>query len=155
MHPEFPPIAFIAACSVLFVVPSHWRAGNVATLSIALWLFVINVIYGVDAIIWGNNASIVIPVWCDISTFSLVVHVSFLFTCLSATKLIVGANVALPAASLCICIHLEQVASIRRAQSTFSDKRRRQIFELLMCFGLPVLVMALRTYLFFNILTLC
>ncbi|KAF8239214.1 fungal pheromone STE3G-protein-coupled receptor [Tricholoma matsutake] len=126
MHPEFPPIAFIAACSVLFVIPWHWRAGNVATLSIAFWLFITNVIYGVDAVIWGNNVRIVVPVWCDITT-----------------KFLIGANVALPAASLCVCIHLEQVASIRRVQSTFSDKRRRQIIELIVCFGLPTLIMAL------------
>ncbi|KAF9468421.1 GPCR fungal pheromone mating factor [Collybia nuda] len=126
MYPEFAPIALIAAASVLIVLPWHWRAGNVATLSLVFWLFITNLIYGVDAIVWADNVEIIIPVWCDITT-----------------KLIVGANVALPAACLCICIHLERVASVRMARTNISDKRRRQIFEALVCFGLPLLIMAL------------
>lgn len=126
MHPEFVPIALISAISVLLVLPWHWRAGNVATLALAFWLFISNLIYGVDAAIWGDNARIVVPVWCDITT-----------------KLIIGANFAIPSACLCLCIHLERVASVRLAKSTVSDKRRRQIFEALMCFGLPLSFMAL------------
>ena len=68
LHPEFAPIAFIAAFSLLVPLPWHWRAGNVATLAIILWLFISNIIYAVDAIIWGDNVDIVVPVWCDIST---------------------------------------------------------------------------------------
>lgn len=67
-------------------------------------------------------------------------------TALSATKLIIGANFALPAAGLCICIHLERVASVRLAQNTVSDKRRRQLFEAGMCIGLPIVFMALRKF---------
>nr|BDD37065.1 pheromone receptor [Rhizopogon roseolus] len=126
MHPEFPSVAFLAALSLLLPLPWHWRARNVATLSIIAWLFVLNVAYGVDAIVWGDNVKIVIPVWCDISA-----------------KIIMGATFALPAACLCICIHLERVASVRQAQTTHSDKRRRQLFELLMCFGLPMIFMGL------------
>ncbi|EPQ55604.1 STE3-like pheromone receptor [Gloeophyllum trabeum ATCC 11539] len=125
-HPEFPTIAFLCATLILLPLPWHWRAANVATLSIIVWLFVLNVIYGVDAVIWANNAEIVIPVWCDITT-----------------KIIVGGNFALPAACLCICIHLEQVSSLRAARTTLPEKRRRQIIEALMCFGLPAVFMAL------------
>ncbi|TFK65314.1 fungal pheromone STE3G-protein-coupled receptor [Pluteus cervinus] len=126
MHPEFAPIAFTAAASLLLPLPWHWRAGNIATLSIIFWLFVCNVIYGVDAIIWSEGVRIIALVWCDITT-----------------KLIIGANFALPAACLCVCIHLERVASVRAARTSVADKRRRQIFELVMCFGLPCLFMAL------------
>ncbi|KIK94950.1 hypothetical protein PAXRUDRAFT_11742 [Paxillus rubicundulus Ve08.2h10] len=126
MHREFPPVAFLAAALLFLPLPWHWRARNVATLSIIVWLFVLNIIYGVDALIWGNNVNIVATVWCDITT-----------------KIIVGANFALPSACLCICIHLERVASVRQAQTTHADKRRRQILEGLMCFGLPMLFMGL------------
>ncbi|KAH7911857.1 pheromone A receptor-domain-containing protein [Hygrophoropsis aurantiaca] len=126
MHREFPVVAFLAALLLLLPLPWHWRARNVATLSMILWLFVINVIYGVDAIIWGNNVNVVVPVWCDITS-----------------KIIIGATFALPSACLCVCIHLERVASVRQAQTTHSDKRRRQIFEAIMCFGLPMLFMGL------------
>lgn len=70
MHPEFPYVAFLAAFLVLFPLPWHWRSGNVATLSMVFWLFILNVIYGVDAIIWSDNTHIVVPVWCDISELS-------------------------------------------------------------------------------------
>jgi len=126
MRPEFAPIAFIAAFSLVLPLPWHWRAGNVATLSIMFWLFLANMIYAIDAVVWSDNINIVGTVWCDIST-----------------KLIIGSNIALPAACLCICIHLEQVASVRLARTSQSDKKRRQLFELGMCFALPVLYMIL------------
>jgi hypothetical protein len=69
MHPEFAPIALLSALSLLLPLPWHWRAGNVATLSIIAWLFISNIIYAVDAFIWGDSMDIVVPVWCDISMF--------------------------------------------------------------------------------------
>ncbi|KAJ3521488.1 hypothetical protein NMY22_g12298 [Coprinellus aureogranulatus] len=128
LHPEFPPIAFLAALSLLLPLPWHWRAQNVATLSIIAWLFTSNVIYGVDAAIWGDNGNIVGLVWCDITT-----------------KLIIGSNLAVPSACLCLCIHLEQVSSPRMGNTTLQDKRRKQWFEAGMCIGLPVVFMALHT----------
>ncbi|KAF9017841.1 STE3-domain-containing protein [Hymenopellis radicata] len=94
MRPEFPAIAFIAAATLLLPLPWHWRARNVSTLSLIFWLFLMNMIYGIDAIVWGNTAEELIPVWCDITT-----------------KLIIGSTFALPAGCLCICIHLEKVSS--------------------------------------------
>ncbi|KAJ7832448.1 pheromone receptor Rcb2 B43 [Mycena leptocephala] len=126
MHPEFAPVAFIAAFSLVLPLPWHWRARNVATLSIIAWLFVTNIIFAVDALIWSQSVDLVALVWCDISV-----------------KLIVGGNFALPAACLCICIHLEQVSSVRAVRVTSTDRKRRQIFEACMCFGLPILFMAL------------
>ncbi|KAF7421282.1 hypothetical protein PC9H_011804 [Pleurotus ostreatus] len=126
MRPEFAPVAFISAFSVLLVVPWHWRARNVATLSMAAWLFITNAIYAIDAVVWSDNVKIAIPVWCDITT-----------------KIIIGSQFALPAACLCISIHLERVASVRAARIMQQDRRRRQIFEGLMCWGLPAVFMAL------------
>nr|UWI70530.1 pheromone receptor B4 [Pleurotus eryngii] len=126
MRPEFAPIAFISAFSVLLVVPWHWRARNAATLSMAAWLFITNTIYAIDAVVWSGNVKIVIPVWCDITT-----------------KIIIGSQFALPAACLCISIHLERVASVRAARIMQQDRRRRQIFEGIMCWGLPAVFMAL------------
>lgn len=68
MHFELPIGAFIAATLVLIPLPWHWRARNVPTLSIIAWLFISNVIYGTNAIIWAGNVNVVVPVWCDIST---------------------------------------------------------------------------------------
>lgn len=90
------------------------------------WFFISNLTAAVDAIVWGDNVRLIIPVWCDITT-----------------KLMIGANIALPASCLCISIYLEQVASLRRAQSTLADKRKRQWFEAFMGFGLPIIFMGL------------
>ncbi|KAI0698261.1 GPCR fungal pheromone mating factor [Cytidiella melzeri] len=125
MHPEFPYVAFIAATLVLVPFPWHWRAGNVATIMIMLWLFAVNVIYGVDAIIWRHNVDVRMAIWCDITT-----------------KIIIAANIALPAACMCVCIHLESVASVRHVRSSLADKRRRQFFDGFFCFFLPVVWMA-------------
>nr|AYF56464.1 pheromone receptor [Coriolopsis trogii] len=65
-------------------------------------------------------------VWCDITT-----------------KILIGANIALPAACMCVCIHLEQVASVRQALTTLAQKRRRQIMEAIMCYLVPVIWMGL------------
>ncbi|KAJ2936220.1 hypothetical protein H1R20_g874, partial [Candolleomyces eurysporus] len=126
LHPEFAPIAFIAAFSLLLPLPWHWRARNVATLSIIAWLFASNMIFAIDAVIWADNVRVVAEVWCDVST-----------------KLIIGANFALPAACLCLCMHLEYVSSSRMANTTLRDKKRRQIFEACVCVGLPILFMGL------------
>ncbi|KAK7680869.1 hypothetical protein QCA50_016179 [Cerrena zonata] len=126
IHPEFPFVAFLSAALVLVPLPWHWRAGNVATLSIIAWLFVVNVIYGVDAVIWGDTLVPTLAIWCDITT-----------------KIIIGANIALPAACMCVCIHLEQVASVRNVRTSREDKARRQIREAILCFLVPMIWMGL------------
>ncbi|KAI0053492.1 fungal pheromone STE3G-protein-coupled receptor [Auriscalpium vulgare] len=126
MHVELPIAAFIAAFVVLIPIPWHWRARQVSTLSIIIWLFLSNIIYAVNAIIWSDNVRVVMPVWCDI-----------------ATKLQMGSNVALPAACLCLCIHLERIASVRQVSIDRKMKQRWFVFDILMCWGLPIIYMAL------------
>ncbi|KAF6749938.1 pheromone receptor Rcb2 B43 [Ephemerocybe angulata] len=126
IHPELAPIAFIACISTLLPIPWHWRARNISTLAIAFWFFVSNLIFAVNATVWADNVEIKSRVWCDISS-----------------KLVIGANMGLPAACLCISIYLEQVASLRRATSSLADKRKRQWFEAFMGFGLPIIFMGL------------
>ncbi|KZT19583.1 fungal pheromone STE3G-protein-coupled receptor [Neolentinus lepideus HHB14362 ss-1] len=125
-HPELPVGAFLAAFLVLFPLPWHWRARNIATIAIMLWLFVINVVNAVNSIVWAGNIIIRIPVWCDITT-----------------KIYIGASYALPAATTCICKHLELVSSSRNARLDHRDRVRRMIFDSCMCFGLPVVFMIL------------
>jgi hypothetical protein len=65
-----PVVAFLAAALVLVPLPWHWRARNVGTLAIIAWLFVINMIYGINTIVWAGNVSNPVPLWCDICEFS-------------------------------------------------------------------------------------
>lgn len=105
VHPEFPYVSLLAAVLVLVPLPWHWRAGNVATLSIIAWLFAVNVIYGVDAIIWGSNAIIVVPVWCDISESVYHYIYSFADIAVQRPKLLSGQTLpCLPRACVCASI---------------------------------------------------
>ncbi|KAJ7453830.1 Rcb2.42 [Mycena latifolia] len=126
MHYELPIGAFIASFIVLIPLPWHWRARNIPTLSLIAWLFIANFNYAINAVIWAGSIDIVAKVWCDI-----------------ATKLQVGSTTGLPTCCLCLCIHLERIASVRQVRTTPEQKRRRMIFDLLMCWGLPCITMAL------------
>ncbi|KAF7320617.1 Pheromone receptor Rcb2 B44 [Mycena chlorophos] len=126
MYDALPIGAFLAALLVLVPLPWHWRARNVPTLSIIAWLFISNIVLAVNSIVWAGNFEIRAEVWCDI-----------------ATKIHIGATMALPACCLCLCIHLERIASVRQVQTTPEQKRRRRVFDILLCWGLPCLTMAL------------
>lgn len=146
MHLELPIAAFVAAVLVLVPLPWHWRARNIPVLSMTAWLFISNTIYGINAIVWANNVDIVIPVWCDISKpFAMFCFSSRLIS-LPATKLQIGATMALPACCLCICIRLERISSVRQVSMAYGDKKRRMISEALICWGVPMVYMALRTF---------
>ncbi|TFY73330.1 hypothetical protein EWM64_g10682, partial [Hericium alpestre] len=125
-YPYLPLAAFIAAILVVIPLPWHWRARNIPTMSIMGWLFVINLVYFVNTTVWAGNVNNPSPVWCDIST-----------------KLIIGAQHALPAATFCICRSLEFIASNRVVMLDRASKRRWTIFDLCICFGVPATLMIL------------
>ncbi|QRV85395.1 STE3-type pheromone receptor [Ceratobasidium sp. AG-Ba] len=126
MRIELPIVSFICTILVLIPLPWHWKARNVNTLAIIAWLALVNLTRGINAIIWGGNIIIKYKVWCDITT-----------------KLVIGANVGLPAATLCICRYLAAVASPRHTIANAKDKKRRMIFEFVMTVGVPIIAMAL------------
>ncbi|EED83637.1 hypothetical STE3-type G-protein coupled receptor [Postia placenta Mad-698-R] len=121
-----PLASFLAAVLVLLPLQWHWRARNIPTLSIIVWLFIVNLTHGVNAIVWYHNVEAQLVVWCDITT-----------------KLDIGANIALPAACFCLCMHLERIASERQAKTTFTDKRRRMWTDLAICVCIPIIYMAM------------
>lgn len=148
-----PPMAagltvgcFIAAFLVLAPLPWHWRARNIPVLSIAAWLCVSNIIDGINSIIWAGNVKVVAPVWCDISKWCKLslVHCPHEGTRYLATKIQLGGTMALPGCCLCICIHLEKIASAQQSQSLLTGRTRRMIFEATMCWLVPIVYMALR-----------
>ena len=66
-HPELPLFSFISALLVILPLSSHWRARNVPVLALISWLFISNIIYGINSIVWAGNIRNPVPVWCDIS----------------------------------------------------------------------------------------
>ncbi|KAF9238460.1 pheromone A receptor-domain-containing protein [Melanogaster broomeanus] len=125
MQAEIPVISLISAGLVLVPLIWYLRARNIAAVAIGIWLSVTNIIYAVDALIWADNSDLKAPLWCDIST-----------------SFIIGSHIALPAACLCICIHLERLASFCQI-STRVATQSRILFESVTCFGLPAAYIAL------------
>ncbi|KAJ7744787.1 GPCR fungal pheromone mating factor [Mycena maculata] len=114
---------FVASALVLATLPHHLRVKNFATLSIIAWLFLYNLIYGIDAVIWEGNVDIVAPVWCDI-----------------ATKVIIGAETSIPGCCLCLARQLNRIAfSVAIPPPGWRDRA----LEFILCWGFPVLIMAL------------
>lgn len=147
-YPSLPAGAFLAAALVLVPLPWHWQARNIGTLSIIAWLFVVNMIYAINAIVWDANVNNPAPIWCDISELqNSLLMLSRQTDIYLATKLIIGANTALPLATMCVCKHLALVSSKRVARLDHDDKRRRMIFDAVICFGIPLIFMALRKFL--------
>jgi hypothetical protein len=68
-YPILPIGALTAAALVLLPAFWHWRARNIPTLSLIVWLFAVNVIYGANSLAWSDNVWDKAPVWCDICAF--------------------------------------------------------------------------------------
>ncbi|RPD76936.1 STE3-domain-containing protein [Lentinus tigrinus ALCF2SS1-7] len=118
--------SFLAAVLVLVPLPGHWRARNIPTLSLIAWLSFLNVAHGVNVIEWYDNTDIKLKIWCDI-----------------ISKLVIGANMAIPASCFCLALRLEGIASVRSVKRTHSDKRRKMLSDIAICVGLPLIQMAL------------
>ena len=68
-YPIFPAGAFIAAFLVLVPAFWHWRARNVPTVSLIVWLFILNVVCGANSLAWSDDIRDKAPVWCNICEF--------------------------------------------------------------------------------------
>nr|QQL12038.1 mating-type protein STE3.s1 [Hypsizygus marmoreus] len=126
MRAELPAISFVCAVLIAVFIPVRRVRCNVANLAIVSWLVGCNVVHGANAIIWAGNVDIHVPVWCDL-----------------VTKLLLGAQMALPGACLCISRRLELVASTRPISNDPKSQRNRLLIEFLFCYIIPVMYMAL------------
>lgn len=57
-----------------------------------------------------------------------------------------GANLAIPAAFLCVSRQLELLSSMRTIPSHPTVVRNRLMFDIFMCYLLPIFYMLLRTF---------
>ncbi|KAF7366083.1 Pheromone receptor [Mycena venus] len=120
MPGALPIIAFISFALVLIPLPIHQKSRNVPLLSIIAWLAISNVTYGINSAIWNGNVRIEDLVWCDIST-----------------KLKIGSEIALPASAFALALQVYRI--------TLQKNRLPFGHELLICFGVPILIMSLHT----------
>lgn len=128
-----PPNAVFSAFSFLglvFVsVPMYWHleAWNTGTCLYMAWTGVQCLNLFVNSIIWNGNAINWNPVWCDIST-----------------RIFIGANVAIPAASLCINRRLYHISCVKTVTRTRAEKQRAIMVDLSIGLGIPLLQMILQ-----------
>ncbi|KAI0316927.1 pheromone A receptor-domain-containing protein [Amylostereum chailletii] len=128
-YPLVPILNIVSACLVLFSllnrsIHHHW---NIGVGLLGAWVFVEDLIGGIDSIVWADNADDKSPIWCDISS-----HIS------------VGFDVAVPARSLVITRRLFKITRLRSVEPPSALERRLEIAtDLSLGLGIPVLTMGL------------
>jgi len=144
-YPALPAGAFIAAFLILIPAFQHppTRQSEIPRFSLIVWLFITNVIYGVNSLAWSDNVQNKAPVWCDIcKRLTLkVMGPIYLTPATPAAKLNIGASMAFPACNLCISRNLAMIGGTRLDDR---DRRRIAMFDFAFCWGVPVIFMALR-----------
>ncbi|KAG5652720.1 hypothetical protein H0H81_003971 [Sphagnurus paluster] len=126
MRSDLIAISFTCAALLAIFIPVARVRCNVANLAIVAWLVGCNLVHGIDAVIWNDNADIRVPVWCDI-----------------VTKFLLGASVAISGAFICISARLELVSSGRPIPNDPRSQSRRIILEFVLCYIAPLVYMAL------------
>ena len=73
MDPTFPlvPVANLLAFLLVLIplITTVHKQWNTGVCMYAIWVGTMALIRGINTIVWADNARIVAPVWCDISTF--------------------------------------------------------------------------------------
>ena len=140
-------LSFICAALLAVFIPVRRIRTSIPDLAIVLWLAGYNIIHGVNAVVWAGNVDIHIPVWCDIGTrFSGEIRDVLELTHIhwAVTKFMLGANIALPGALVCISRQLELVSSSKKIHLDPIVKRNRTILEFILCYVVPMIYMSLR-----------
>jgi len=126
-NPVFSAFSFIGFLLVSIPLPWHLEAWNTGTCLYMIWTALGCFNQFVNSIVWHHNTINWSPVWCDISS-----------------RLIIGINVAIPAASLCINRRLYHIACVQSVTVTKAEKRRAIMVDLAIGLGLPILGMILQ-----------
>ncbi|KZV67685.1 STE3-domain-containing protein [Peniophora sp. CONT] len=128
VDPSYPlyPIACVFAATGLFLVlltsfvRSRW---NLGVSFLCFWLFLENLTFAVNSVVWADNGDIKHPVYCDLA--------SHLQTICYVVK---------PAATLIMTRRLYLIASFRNMEMHTTLKRSDLIIEWFLGLGLPLLV---------------
>ncbi|KAI9684279.1 MAG: a-factor receptor [Bathelium mastoideum] len=125
-------LAVFSLLNVLLDLPPfifHLGARNVAASSLILWIILMNLFDLVNALLWPTD---------DISKWF-----SGTGLCDVEVKLFVGAQVGQLGALICIMQELARVLDTQNVTlgRTSSEEKRRKVWELVVCWGMPVLLM--------------
>jgi pheromone a factor receptor len=108
MYPSFPIIGTISMLLCLYPVPAHWKLGNIATVSLALWTSIGLLICVINTCVWHGNMRSPYPIWGDI-----------------VSAYIAGLSPAIASSALCMQYRLWRIV---RVKSVFITKREVRIY---------------------------
>jgi len=149
---ELPVLSFLAVLSLFAILPLHLNSRNIPFLFVIAWLLVCNIIQGIDAIVWADNALIRAEGWCDFGEWLLenrfggISLVSDVFCDPQVTLILYALRVALPAVALCVCRQLEIVSSTLDVSYDPRNKYFTSVFHYVMCLVIPVIYAILREF---------
>ncbi|RDB18294.1 Pheromone B alpha 3 receptor [Hypsizygus marmoreus] len=121
-YPLYPVFTFLGFLLVLIPLPWHLQSWNSGTCFYMMWASIACLNQFVNSVVWHGNALNTSPIWCEISI-----------------RIIMGASVGLPAASLCINRRLYSIASVRAVNVTRAEKSRAILIDSLICVLFPIL----------------
>lgn len=122
----YSAFSFITLILVLIPLPWHLEAWNTGTVLYMLWTATSLLIHFINSIIWDGNVVNHSPTWCDIST-----------------KLIIGAAIGIPCASLCINRRLYCISGVQTVTTSRKDKLKALAVDLSIGILIPMIIMAL------------
>ncbi|KAF5342932.1 hypothetical protein D9758_014955 [Tetrapyrgos nigripes] len=126
-YPLFPIFSFLGFFLPLIPLPWHLQAWNSGTCYFIFWSSLSSLNQFVNSIVWHGNALNPAPIWCDISS-----------------RIMLGATVGVPAASLCINRRLYKIATVQAVSITPAEKRRAVLIDSLICLLFPLIFIALQ-----------
>jgi pheromone a factor receptor len=103
----FSIFSFVAFVLVSIPFPWHLEAWNTGTCLYMAWTSISCLNVFINSVVWNGNAINWAPTWCDIST-----------------RIMIGMNVAIPAASLCINRRLYYISRCSSVTVTKKEVRR-------------------------------
>lgn len=98
-------------------------AWNVGTCLVMIWIPVECLIQFVNSVVWNGNTTNHAPLWCDICRFPFSLYSEKLTSLAVATHIMLGANVAISAGSLCIYRRLYYISRLNTVRITHSEVR--------------------------------
>ncbi|KAF5384602.1 hypothetical protein D9757_007452 [Collybiopsis confluens] len=126
LYPLFSIFAFFSFFLPLIPLTWHLQAWNLGACFYMMWASLLGLIQFVDSIIWAGTVLDLAPIWCDITT-----HVYQ------------AACFAIPLSSLCIVRRLYLISSLKTALTRL-EQRRAMIFDIFVCFIMPLALLALQ-----------
>ncbi|KAH7882764.1 pheromone A receptor-domain-containing protein [Phlebopus sp. FC_14] len=126
-YPVYPVFAFSGFVLSLIPLPWHLQAWNSGTCYYMIWTALACLNQFINSIVWHRSAINYAPVWCDISI-----------------RIMLGASVGIPAASLCINRRLYNIAKVQAVTITRAEKRRAILIDSLICVLFPLVFIALQ-----------